>query len=533
MPDLVIKNALIVDGTGDSSYHGDVAVTGDRISAVGISLSGRRVIDASGLVIAPGFVDIHSHSDYTILIDNRAENKIMQGVTCEVTGNCGYSAAPIGGSLLEERRSIYRDMFGLELDWKTLSEYISRVCTAGVAINVAPLVGHNTIRASVMGMENRQPTPPEMEKITEMLNSALDEGAFGLSAGLIYPPSCYSDVAELITLARLVSDRNGVFTCHIRSEGSRLVEAIREMIEISMETGVSMQISHLKTSGKSNWSKLDTVFDLIETAQDKGCSITCDRYPYLASNTGLKSVLPNWAFEGGNEAELSRLRDPEIRKKLQEEIENNLPGSDFWDKIIISQVTTDENRHLEGKSVAEGARVVKKDIYNFLFDTLLVEKMQGEAIIFTMCEENLRRILSKPYVMIGSDSGGRAYDGVLTKGKPHPRAFGTFPMVLGRYVREEKLLTLQEAIRKMTSAPCQKMGISDRGVIRPGAWADLVIFDPQRIMDRSRYKNPFHKPDGIRYVLVNGQIAVSEGEYTSVLAGKILRRTGNIKGKKA
>jgi N-acyl-D-amino-acid deacylase len=522
MTDLVIKNALIVDGTGKTAYSGDVAVTGSKISDVGSSLTGRRIIDASDMVVAPGFVDIHSHSDYTILIDNRAQNKILQGVTCEVTGNCGYSAAPMAGPLLEERRDIYGNLFGLEIDWTTLEEYRNRADS--IAVNIAPLVGHNTIRASAMGVEDREPTEAEMKKMAAMLNQALDEGAFGLSCGLIYPPSCYSNTEELVSLVRLVTDRNRVFTCHIRSEGDRLVEAIREMVDITQKTGVSMQISHLKTSCKRNWSKLDAVFDLIETAQSRGLPITCDRYPYLASNTGLKSVLPHWVFEGGNDAELARLRNPDTRKKIESDIENDLPGQDYWEQVIISQVTTDDNRFMEGKSVAEGAKTLKKDPYTFLFDLLLAEKMQVEAILFIMCEENLRRILTKPYVMIGSDSGGRAYNGILAQGKPHPRAFGTFPMILGRYVREKKLLTLEEAIRKMTGAPCEKMGIADRGVIRPGAWADLVVFDPEKIADRSQYGDPFHQPAGISYVVVNGQIAVDKGGQTGVLAGKILRR---------
>jgi len=522
MNDLVIKNALIVDGSGKPAFEGDVAVAETKISAVGSSLSGDRIIDASGLVLAPGFVDIHSHSDYTILIDPRAQNKILQGVTCEVTGNCGYSAAPVDGPLLEERRKIYQDLFDLEINWKTLAEYRERAINP--ALNIAPLVGHNTLRASVMGMVDRAPTPTELEKITAMLSRALDEGAYGLSCGLIYPPSCFSDMAELVSLAQLVADRNGVFTCHIRSEGDRLVEAIEEMIEITRQTGVSMQISHLKTSCQRNWSKLDTVFELIEAAQAKGLPITSDRYPYLASNTGLKSVLPNWVFDGGNEAELARLRDPDTRKKIEKEVEQNLPGPDYWEQVIVSQVATEENRFLEGKSVAEGATIIKKDPYTFLFDLLVAEKMQVEAILFTMCEENLRRILSKPYVMIGSDSGGRAYDGTLSRGKPHPRAFGTFPMILGRYVREETVLSLEEAIRKMTSAPCRKMGIADRGIIRPGGWADLVVFDQEKIADRSRYGDPFHPPEGIKYVMVNGKITVNEGECTGTMAGRVLSR---------
>ncbi len=520
MNDLVIKNASIVDGTGKAGFQGDVAVAGSKISEVGENLSGHRLLDGADLVVAPGFVDIHSHSDYTVLIDNRAENKILQGVTTEVTGNCGYSAAPMAGVLLEERREIYKNLFGLEIDWMTLAEY--RLRAQSIAVNIAPLIGHNTIRASVMGVTDRKPTPDEMEQMTAMLGQALDEGAYGLSAGLIYPPSCYSDTEELVALAQVAADNNRIFTCHIRSEGDRLVEAVQEMIDLAQSSGVSMQISHLKTSCKRNWSKIDEVFHLIEAAQNTGLPITCDRYPYLASNTGLKSVLPNWVFEGGCDAEIARLSDPDTRQIIKAEIQKSLPSPTYWDEVIISQVTTEDNRHLEGKSVAKGAQSTNKDPYTFLFDLLLAEKMQVEAILFTMCEENLRRILAKDYVMVGSDSGGRSYDGVLARGKPHPRAFGTFPMVLGRYVREEKLLTLEEAIRKMTSFPCQKLGITDRGVVQQGTWADLTLFDPDKIADLSQYGDPFHKPDGIKYVIVNGQLAVEEGEQTAVLAGRVL-----------
>jgi N-acyl-D-amino-acid deacylase len=524
--DLIIKGGLIFDGRGLTPYTADVGVKGECIRAIGRpgALSAKRVIEADGLVLCPGFVDVHSHSDYNLLINPQAESKIHQGVTTEVGGNCGYSAAPIWGEVLEERRRNYQEQFGLLLDWQNMDEYIRRLEARGVALNYAPLVGHNTIRASVMGLEDRAPTPAETKQMENALTLALKQGGFGLSTGLIYPPACYAKTAELIRLADIAGRLGKVFTAHIRGEGDELLSALEEMVKIAKAAGVSTQVSHLKTAGERNWNKLPAAFDILEQALSQGVDISADRYPYLASNTGLAALLPDWFFTGGLKEQLIRLRDQAARRKLKIHVLSNHPQSDYWERVVISRVTREENSRFEGKSIAQAATLMKCDVLDFVLDMLLAEQMQVEALYFIMCEENLGKILCKPYVMVGSDSAGLADYGPLSKGKPHPRAFGTFPRLISKYVRQEGRLSLAEAIYKMSYLPCKKFRISGRGWLTPGNFADMLLFDLERIADKSTYENPFCYPEGIHYVIVNGKIAIAKGEHTGVLAGRVLRR---------
>jgi N-acyl-D-aspartate/D-glutamate deacylase len=524
--DLLIKGGTIVDGRGAAPYMADVGVKGEYIQTIGRlgAQAAERVIVAQGLVVCPGFVDIHSHSDYNLLINPRAESKVRQGVTTEVGGNCGYSAAPIWGKVLAERRQNYREQFGLELDWQGVDEYSQRLETRGLALNYAPLVGHNTIRASVMGLEDRAPTPSEMQQMEHTVALALRQGVFGLSTGLIYPPACYAKTDELIRLARIVRQWDGIFTAHIRGEGKGLLPALEEMVEIAGASGVSTQVSHLKTAGEGNWDKLQAAFDILEEAIAEGLDMHADRYPYLASHTGLAALLPDWFFVGGVEEQLARLQDTATRERLKEHMLTNHPQPGYWDKVHICLVSKPEHRRFEGRSVAQAAAGSGKGVADFILDLLLLDRIQVEALYFIMNEDNLGRILKKPYVMVGSDSACRADYGPLSQGKPHPRAFGTFPRVIRRYVREQEELSLAEAIYKMSYLPCSKLGIAKRGWLQSGNFADIVVFDLDKIADRASYENPISYPQGIHYVIVNGKITVEQGEHTGALGGRVLNR---------
>lgn len=528
MYDIVIKGARIIDGAGRDGYSADIGISGDRILKIG-KIPGtewKRFIRANGLVACPGFVDVHSHSDYYLLINPLAESKVRQGVTAEIGGNCGYSAAPIDGDALAERKESYKKLFGLAHDWKSLNGYYKKLEKQGVSLNFGILIGHNTIRASVIGGKDKRPSKKELDGMIQMIREGMKDGALGLSTGLAYAPACFTGKEELISLCKIAAGYGGVFATHMRSEGDGLIEAIQEVISVAQETGIPLQVSHLKTSGKRNWDKLDTAFNFIEEGQKRDLDITCDRYPYAAANTGLHAVLPNWVLEGGTKKEIARLKDHTMRKKITAEVTKNHPEIEYWDNIIISQVTTEGNRRYEGKSVKDAASLSDKEVWEFFFDFIIEERTMVEAIFFTMSEDNLLRILKKPYVMIGSDSGARAHYGPLGDGVPHPRTFGTFPRVLGRYVRDKGVLDLPAAIKKMTLDPCRKFGIPDRGIIMEGCYADIVLFDPSSINDRATYNNPKLYPEGIKAVMVNGAVTVEEGEHLGVKAGRIIRRRG-------
>ncbi|MBI5750030.1 MAG: D-aminoacylase [Nitrospinae bacterium] len=531
MYDLIIKNIKIYDGSGGEPFVSDVGIKGDRlekVGSIGVGARNDKLINGEGLCLSPGFVDIHSHSDYYLLIDPLAQSKVRQGVTTEVGGNCGYSAAPIFGSPLLERKKSYKEQFGLDLNWTKLKGYNKKIKENGISLNYCQLIGHNTIRASVAGVVDREPSSDEMKKMERIVEEAMDDGAVGMSVGFAYTPSCFAKKEEVANLCKIVAKRGGIFTTHIRSEGRTLIESIEEVIDISRVSGVRLQISHLKTFGEENWGKLDKVFELIESAIDNGIDIACDRYPYTAANTGLQAVLPDWVFNGGKEKAIERLKNNKTRNDIRDELLKKYPSNGYWDSVMISQVVTDKNKETEGKSVKEawvkgqGSGVRKGDLLDFLFDILIEENLEVDAIYFSMSEENMKRILKKDYVMVGSDSGARSIDGVLGAGLPHPRTFGTFPRVLGKYCRDEKLFDLPAAIYKMTSFPCKRIGIKDRGMIKEGCFADLVIFNPDTISNTATYESPKNYPKGIEYVIVNGIITVKNGEHTGTKAGRIL-----------
>lgn len=522
---LVIRDVTIVDGSGALSFRGDIGINGGRFASVGEScpVGGEMEVDGSGLVAAPGFVDIHSHSDYYLLVNGLAESKIRQGVTTEIGGNCGYSAAPVYGKTREERQTVYSDLFSLDLPWERAGEYLDHLSRRGSSVNFALLIGHNTVRSSVMYGSDAPPSRKQLAAMVRIVTESMDEGAVGLSTGLIYSPGCFAEPDEMVALCEAVRQRGGIFAAHIRSEGNRLLESIDEVVDVAERARIPLQISHLKTSGAANWHKLDEAFRKIESAQARGVDVTCDRYPYIASNTGLSAVLPEWAFEGGVERLVWRLGDEGERARMREAILAEHPEDDYFGKIMICAVTQGEHEKYVGRRVLDCAMAEGKDPFAFTFDLLAAERNMVDAIYFTMNEANLGRILSKPYVMIGSDSGAKSMEGPLGEGSPHPRAYGTFPRVLQEFVREQNLLTLEEAVRKMTFDPLRRVGIQDRGLIRRGYAADLVLFDAGRIADEATYEAPKQYPRGIEMVCVNGEIVVRRGEHTGRRPGQILK----------
>ncbi|MBI5177828.1 MAG: D-aminoacylase [Nitrospinae bacterium] len=521
MLDAVIKNSTLFGLPGGKSAVADLGIRDGRICAVGkVEAQAHRVVDGTGYYTLPGFVDCHSHSDYYLLIDPSAAGKLRQGVTTEVGGNCGYSSAPIAGDILKVRREAYKEQFGLDLDWKDFAEYWARLKQKGSAVNYAGLIGYNTVRASVLGSKDVRAEGEGKEKMKAAIRENLAQGAAGMSVGLVYPPACFATKEEMTEMVAEVQKAGKIFTTHIRSEGQTLVESIEEVIEIARRTGVKLQISHLKTAGKDNWHKLDRVFELIESGRAQGVDIECDRYPYTASNTGLQVVLPDWAFDGGRDAILERLKDSATRAKLKEEILKNHPEPEYWDTVMVSQVATRLNYDMQGLTVRQGSEARGKDPFTFIFDLLLEEKTEVEAIYFCMNESNMDRIILKDYVMVGSDAGARSVDGPLGIGRPHPRTFGTFPRFFREYVFGKKLVSMADAVHKTSTAACERFGLEKRGLLAEGYHADIVMFHPERVADTAGYENPLSYPRGIDYVWVNGVLTLDKGEYTGACAGR-------------
>ncbi|MDI6890341.1 MAG: D-aminoacylase [Thermodesulfovibrionales bacterium] len=527
--DLFIKDGLVFDGTGSEPFKADLGISGDKIVFVdqdikgnksGTMLRPEKVIDADGLSVAPGFIDTHSHSEFTLLADPRAEGKICQGITTEINGNCGLSAAPLFSKALTQREEDFKE-FGIHERWSTFEEYFQILEKRGIAINFATLVGHGNIRASVRGYKDQELTKSDIKKMSALLRESISEGAIGLSTGLIYPPGVYSRTEELIEMAGCC--KNLIYTSHMRSEGDRLIESIEETIRIGKEAGIKVHISHIKTSGEENWHKIENAISLMKESKKEDVPLTCDRYPYTASSTDLDVILPSWTYSGGTEEELKRLKSLRIREKIKKQILNAHSFKDYWKKVYISSVTSERNRWMEGKGLSDIARIKGREPVDILIEILIEEKLKVNAIFSSMHEENLKRFLSLSYCMIGTDSSARCFSGPTCKGRPHPRGFGSFPRFLGKYVRNEGLTSMSEGIHKITMLPAETFGINERGIIKKGAFADIVVFDHKRIIDRATFDEPFLRPEGIHYVLVNGLPAMCEGQLTDSKTGRILR----------
>lgn len=518
--DLLLRGALLIDGRGNKPYQADVGIIGDKIAAIG-ELAGnpaRQTIDLGGLCLAPGFVDIHSHTDEHLIINPRAESKIRQGVTTEVTGNCGYSMAPV------VRRELQVGDALVQVDWKDFAQYFKRLESGGLALNYATLVGHGTLRAAAMGEEDRPPRPRELEKMKRDLELALRQGAFGLSTGLEYTPGSFARPDELVELNRVVRRFRALYATHMRNEGNRLLEAIDEALLVAKRARVRLEISHLKTEGRHNWKKIDRAFSAIERARQEGLDVNFDRYPYTAFSTGMGILFPLWAREGGAEKFISRLSDPALLDRIKGDVFEKMEEIGAWDAVIIAAVRGAANKKYEGKNLVEAARERNLEPFEFARRLMIEEKGEVSIVAFAMDEGNLKRILAHPLGIVASDGTVRADYGPLAAGKPHPRSYGTFPRVLGKYVREEKAMSLEEAVKKMTWLPASKVGLRDRGSVAIGKFADLVLFDPNAVRDTATFADPHQYPEGIKYVFVNGVAVIENGDHTGKLAGRVLRR---------
>jgi N-acyl-D-amino-acid deacylase len=526
--DLLIRNGRLIDGTGNPWVYADVAILGDRIADIGRlprETTAERTIDAAGLYISPGFIDIHSHSDFSLLVDGRAMSKVTQGVTTEVLGE-DASAGPVIGEVAEREMKRNLERYGLEPSWRSLGDYFRVLGSSGASVNVASFVGAGQLRRCVMGLEERQATTDELEEMKRLLAEAMGQGAVGLSSGLIYIPGRYASTEELIALAGIAA-QGGIYASHIRSEGSDVLGALDEAIRIGAEARLPVEIFHFKAAGRSNWNLLPAAIAKIDSARQAGIDITADIYPYIASSTGLDARFPAWVRSGGSEAFSARLEDPEIRGRVRRQLESMAESyggpQPFAESILVALVYQDENKRWEGKTLWEIADATGKDVFDALIDLEDSEGGRGLGIYFTMTEENVRLKLKQPWVSIGSDGTAITPEGILGQGKPHPRYYGAFPRVLAKYVREENVVPLEDAIRKMTSRPAQRLGLTQRGLLRRGYYADVVVFDFDRIQDRSRFEDPHHYSDGVVYSIVNGKLVLDRGRHTGALPGRVLR----------
>ena len=532
--DLIIRGGRVVDGTGRRAFRADVAVRGDRVVRVGSvppAARARRTIDAAGLVVAPGFIDLLGQSEHYVLIDPRAMSKVMQGVTTEVTGE-GGSPAPVNERILKEDEPFNR-RYNLTVDWRTLHEYFRRLGVSGSGVNLATFVGATQVRAYVVGFDNRDPTPDELEQMKTLVAEAMEDGALGLSTSLQYAPARFAKTDEIVELAKVARRHGGIYATHQRSEANALDASLAEVFEIARRASIPTEIWHLKTAYRKNWGRMPQVLAKIRAARARGLDVTADVYPYTAASTGLAACLPPWAVEGGGEQLLARLRDRETRARIRADIlkdsndwENIYLGSGGASGVLIGSVFNRELEHLQGQRVSEIAKEQGKDELETLFDILLADRAQTGAIYFMMNEDDLRAALREPFVSICTDSGARAADGPLSGSKSHPRGWGSYPRVLSRYVRDERLLTLEQAVHKMTGRPAARVGLKDRGVLRAGAFADITVFDPASVRDRATFEQPNQYPEGVEYVVVNGQLEVDGGRRTPVNAGRPLRGPG-------
>ena len=527
---LLVRNGTVIDGSGAPGFAADVAIDNDRIVAIGPKLQGEaaREIDATGLAVAPGFIDIHSHSDFFYEQCPSAESKIRQGVTTEVVGMCSFSPAPVvPASKLQVENGAGALGASLAVRWGGFAEYLDVLAASDLSINVVHFVGHGPLRFAAMGAENRAPTAAELDRMSGLLREALEAGAFGFSSGLVYPPSSYARTEELIALSRTMAPYGGQYFTHMRGEAGQLLSSIAEALRIADEGGVPLQIAHLKSFGRENWPLFDRALDMIEAARGRGLPATADVYPYAASSTFLKALLPGWVQEGGTGLLLQRLADPADRARL---IRDGVRPDGRWaaaqgtigfDEVRVATCPNPAEQGLTMEDIGRRRRVAPAEA---MLDLLREHQAQVSAIMFTQAEENVAKALARPYVMIGSDSLGLTCGPGPHAGRPHPRMYGTFPRVLGRYARDQALFTHAEAVAKMTGRPAAKLGLGDRGFLRAGYFADVAIFDPGAVRDESTFDDPHRYPNGIPYVIVNGRPLVDGGRFTAVPAGQVLRR---------
>ena len=531
--DLVIANGHIIDGTGSPWYSGDLGIRDGRIAAIGnlAETPRTRTIDAHGDVVAPGFIDMLGQSELTVLVDPRLPSKITQGITTEITGE-GGSAGPLDDSIIQRDRPWY-EHYGIEPDWRTLGGFFARLEKQGIGINMASYVGATQVRRMVLGEADIQPTDAQLQQMQSLVAQAMREGAVGVSSSLEYPPAPYAKTAELVALASEAARFGGIYATHMRNESSAVLPAIDEAVQIGREAGIPVEIWHLKVAGKNNYGRMPEVVARIDAARASGVDVAADTYAYTAWSNGLSAFIPPWAHDGGRDKLLQRLQDPATRERIRQDL---LTPSDAWDNewqevpgpegVLITVVHNPELRDLQGKRLTEVAELWGEAPMDALFNLLIRDQALTDVAVFGMSEPDVVLALQQPWVSINNDSSGTSPEGLLGKEHPHPRAYGTFPRILRKYVREEGKLTLEDAIRKFSALAAQRMRLTDRGVLKQGLWADVVVFDPDKVRDLATFENPNQLSVGMDYVLVNGVPVVDQGQMTGALPGKVLRGPG-------
>jgi dihydroorotase/N-acyl-D-amino-acid deacylase len=532
--DILIANGRVVDGTGSPWYAADVGIRNGRIAAIG-HLSGaqaKQVIDARGRIVAPGFIDMLGQSELTMLVEPHLPSKIFQGITTEITGE-GGSVAPLNDAIIKADRVSY-DHFKLTPDWRTFGQYFARLDKQGMGINLATYVGATQVRRMVLGDEDKQPTPADLDRMKALVRAAMEDGAVGVSTSLQYAPAPYAKTEELVALAAEAAKYGGVYATHMRSEAGGVLDALDEAIRIGREAKIPVEVWHIKAAGRQNWGRMRDIVAKIEEARRSGVEVTADTYAYPAWFNSFSAFVPPWAHDGGDVKLIERLKDPAMRDRIRKEMLSTDTGS--WDNewqeipgpeaVIICVVQNPELKSLQGKTLADVAKLWNKDPIDTLFDILVKDHAFTEVAVFGMSEPDIALAVSQPWVAFDNDSQGTAPTGLLGEEHPHPRAYGTFPRVLRKFVREDRLLTLEDAIRKMSALPAQKMRLADRGVLKAGMWADVVVFDPDAITDKATFEQPNQLSVGMDYVLVNGVPVIAGGKGTGALPGKVLRGPG-------
>ena len=534
--DVIIKGGTVYDGSGAEGRVADVAIRGDRIAGVGNfeNSQAKRVIDAHGLAVAPGFINMLSWSTESLIVDGRSQSEIRQGVTTEVMGE-GESMGPVNDRVRDYMLKQQTDI-KYDITWKTLAEYLQYLEKRGVSCNVASFIGATTIRENVIGFENKEPTPEQLDQMRELVRREMEAGALGIGTALIYPPAFYAKTEELIELCKVAAKYKGKYISHMRSEGNHLLEAFDELLRISREANIPAELYHIKAAGQKNWGKMDALLARIEAAQKEGRPIRANMYTYIAGGTGLDACLPPWTEDGGYPELLKRLRDPEIRKKIAAEVKMD---SDKWenlylaagspDRIIVGDFTSEKLKPLTNKSLAEIARIRGKDPIETIMDLLSENEKPIGATYFLMSEENVKKEIAKPWISFGSDEASQAPEGIFLKSTPHPRAYGTFARVLGKYVREEKLVSLPEAIRRLSALPATNLELDHRGFLKTDMFADVVVFDPATITDHATFEKPAQYATGVKEVFVNGVEVLKDGEHTGAKPGRALWGPGKVK----
>jgi N-acyl-D-amino-acid deacylase len=535
MFDLLFRNAFLLDGAGAEGRPADLAVSGDHIAAIEPSnralaaAEAARPIDLRGLALAPGFIDVHTHSDFSLLADPRAESKIRQGVTTEVVGNCGYSPFPVSPDRTEELRASLRDIGSglVDLTWRDLAGYRRAVESQGIALNLVPLVGHGALRGATVGFADRPAMADELAAMRRLAAQAMEQGAFGFTTGLTLTPSMFGSTEEIVAITKVVAEYGGFYATHMRVWARNQLNARVEAIEVGRRAALPVQLSHNTLVGREFWPLMDEVLALIDREREAGVDVAFDFYPYVAGGTGFYQLLPRWANDGGQLALAKRLRDPSLRRRIRDDaVAGWFEGIAWdWDAILIAEVGADELRAYQGKTIAEVADLLHQQPLDAALELMArSDHAHLDVVVFNQAEENVAKLMRHPLATIGSDGNAIAPDGPTGEGSPHPRFYGTFPRVLGRYVRDQQIVTLPEAIRKMTALSAERVGIRDRGVLQVGKRADLVAFDPNQVIDRAEFGNPHDYPVGIKYVVVNGQIVLAKGRRTDARPGRVLER---------